>query len=585
MPGSVTPDLPGSASAAPCPACGAGGARPSMTVAGHPFRRCRECRSLFLAAPPADVAGQYEGKGYFVDAGFGPPGDGTFHGYRDYLADRGEITQKFEQVLDHVERLVSPGRLLDVGAGPGFMVAAARDRGWDATGVDLNAWAAEYAREELGVEVRRASLEEAEVGNGELDALCMLDLIEHVTDPHAVLAEAARVLRPGGVLAILTPDAGSPVSRALGGRWPEVQRPPEHVVLFSVTGLAAVLEASGFGVEGWHSIGKRSTVETLLEDLSPAAPALARLARPAVSGTALGRFTLELDPRTKFCLYAVRREEAGASVGRSLQALPGDRRTAPGSRVPVSPPRLPRRAEAIRTTNEAVLAELETLSRARRLGDWMFEQFADAAQGRVLEVGAGIGTFSDRLLAAGVDELVQIEPEPGCAAVLERRYGDDSRVSLLREELPDAPSLSTRAGEFDLVLCQNVLEHIEEHEAAVAAMAAALRPGGELALLVPAHPRLFGPLDVAYGHHRRYTPELLRGVVQSAGLDIERLEPFNALGIPGWWLKNRAGSREIGPHALSAYELAVTAWRPIERRVRPPFGLSLIVRARRHASG
>ena len=561
--------MPAALSAATaCPACGRGGARPAMTVAGHAFGRCPACLSLFLVDPPGEVGGQYEGKAYYVDEGFGPPGAGSFHGYRDYLADREEITRKFVGVLEHMERLVAPGRLVDVGAGPGFLVAAARERGWDATGLDLNAWAAEYAREQVGVDVRCCALEDAQLGDGEADGLTMMDLVEHVGDPHALVGEAARVLRPGGALAILTPDAGSPVSRALGARWPEVQRPPEHIVLFSVAGLSAMLEAHGFRVEGWHWIGKRSTIETLLEDVSPAAPAAARMVRPAVRGRALGRISFELDPRTKFCLYAVRREHPGN-----------------GPRPASAAPRLPRRASALRTTDEAILEELETLSRARRLGDWMFEQFAEVARGRVVEVGAGIGTFSDRLLDAGVSELVQIEPEAGCAAVLEERYRDDPRVRLLREELPASPGLAARAGEFDLVLCQNVLEHIEDDGAAVAAMAAALRPGGELALLVPAHPRLFGALDVAYGHHRRYTPGRARGLVEAAGLELVRLDHFNALGIPGWWVKNRTGARHIGPLALRAYELAVTAWRPLEQRLRPPLGLSLIVRARRPAGG
>ncbi|MBA3298480.1 MAG: methyltransferase domain-containing protein [Thermoleophilaceae bacterium] len=546
-----------------CPACG-GGARAAMEVSGHAFRRCGTCASLFLECPPAEVGAQYEGRGYFVDAGYGPPGGGSFHGYRDYLADRHEITEKFEQILGHVERLVDPGRLLDVGAGPGFMVAAARDRGWDAAGLDLNGWAAAYARDELAVEVRQASLEDAGLGAGELDAVSMLDLIEHVTDPHGLVAEAARVLRPGGVLAILTPDAGSPVSRALGARWPEVQRAPEHIVLFSVEGLAALLRAHGFEVEGWHSTGKRSTAETLFEDLSPAAPAAARLLRPLVRGRALGRLRFELDPRTKLCLYAVRRREGELVAGGK-------------------PRRVPRHAPAVRSTERAVLEELETLARARRLGDWMFEQLAGAARGRVAEVGAGIGTFSERLLAAGVEELLQIEPEPGCAEVLERRFEGDPRVTIAREQLPGSPTLRRRAGEFDLVLCQNVLEHIEDHEGAVAVMAGALRPGGELSLLVPAHPRLFGPLDAAYGHHRRYTKELLSRLVQEAGLEVEGLHHFNALGIPGWWLKNLTGASGIGPLALGAYELAVAAWRPLERRLCPPFGLSLIVRGRRPA--
>jgi SAM-dependent methyltransferase len=196
-------------------------------------------------------------------------------------------------------------------------------------------------------------------------------------------------------------------------------------------------------------------------------------------------------------------------------------------------------------------------------------------------VGAGIGTFSERMLDAGADELLLIEPDDGCAQELERRFGAEPRVQIAREVLPDAPSISERAGASDFVLCQNVLEHIDDDAAATAAMAAALRPGGTLTLLVPAMPRLYGTLDAVYGHWRRYTPEGLRAVVERAGLEVLDLYPFNALGIPGWWLKNRRRSAKIGRLALRAYDAAVIPWRALERQVRPPVGLSLVVHARK----
>jgi len=117
----------------------------------------------------------------------------------------------------------------------------------------------------------------------------------------------------------------------------------------------------------------------------------------------------------------------------------------------------------------------------------------------------------------------------------------------------------------------------------MAAMARALRPGGRLMALVPAHPRLYGSLDRAYGHERRYTPDRLRSIVEGAGLAVERLSYFNALGIPGWWARNRTGARGIGTAPLRAYEALLAAWRPIEDRVDLPFGLSLIAHARRPA--
>ena len=91
-----------------------------------------------------------------------------------------------------------------------------------------------------------------------------------------------------------------------------------------------------------------------------------------------------------------------------------------------------------------------------------------------------------------------------------------------------------------------MLEHIADDHAAMAAMARTLRPGGRLTALVPAHPRLYGPLDRAFGHYRRYTRERLRDVVEAAGLEVERLYSFNLLGVLGWLAKNRTGGGGIG---------------------------------------
>jgi SAM-dependent methyltransferase len=213
----------------------------------------------------------------------------------------------------------------------------------------------------------------------------------------------------------------------------------------------------------------------------------------------------------------------------------------------------------------------------------MFEQVPQPPGRRVLEVGAGIGTFSARLLDAGVERLLLVEPEPACVAELDRRFGSDPRVEVCAEPLPDAPSLRANGATFDFALSQNVLEHVPDDGGALVAMAAALRPGGRLMALVPAHPRLYGSLDRAYGHERRYTRGRLRAIVAAAGLEVERLYSFNALGIPGWWARNLTGARGIGGSSLRAYEALLRASRPIERRVELPVGLSLIVHARRPA--
>jgi SAM-dependent methyltransferase len=227
------------------------------------------------------------------------------------------------------------------------------------------------------------------------------------------------------------------------------------------------------------------------------------------------------------------------------------------------------------------LWDLRNLAAAKRLCDFTVDQFPANVGTSAVEVGAGIGTFSQRLLDKGVDDLLLIEPETACIGELEQRFAGDSRVRISAELLPEAASLAARPASFDFALSQNVFEHIEDDHAAVAAMARGLKPGGVLMALVPAHPRLYGPLDRAYGHYRRYTPERLRSVVESAGLEVERLYRFNALGILGWWAKNRAGAGGIGSSPLRVYEALLAAWRPIEERIDVPVGLSLIVHARR----
>jgi SAM-dependent methyltransferase len=227
------------------------------------------------------------------------------------------------------------------------------------------------------------------------------------------------------------------------------------------------------------------------------------------------------------------------------------------------------------------LYDLEHLARARRLGDWMFAQFEPYVGPRVAEVGPGIGTFSERLLARGVEELLLVEPDGLCAGELDRRFAGDPRVRIVREELPDAPSLATCAGTLDFVLTQNVLEHVDDDAGAATAVAAALAPGGVFGVLVPAHPRLFGSLDRAYGHRRRYTTAAVRRIVAAAGLELVSLRPFNLLGVPGWWLKSRLGRTRLDRRSLAAYEQLVRVWRPVEERLRPPAGLSLVAIARK----
>lgn len=227
------------------------------------------------------------------------------------------------------------------------------------------------------------------------------------------------------------------------------------------------------------------------------------------------------------------------------------------------------------------LWDLHNLAEAHRLVEWTSEIVLSHVHGAVAEVGAGIGTYSERMLALGADPVVLFEPDEACLGVLHSRFGNDVRVTISDELLPGSPLLASRAGQLDCVVSQNVIEHIEDDLGAVQAMAAALRPDGVLSLQVPAHPGLYGGLDRVYGHYRRYTQESLRAVLEGAGLEVIEMRPFNLLGIVGWLVNRNRSEPRVSAPALKVFEGLVVPWRPIEERLRPRWGLSLIAHARR----
>jgi SAM-dependent methyltransferase len=227
------------------------------------------------------------------------------------------------------------------------------------------------------------------------------------------------------------------------------------------------------------------------------------------------------------------------------------------------------------------LWDLHNLAEAHRLVDWTATFVTAHGHGAVAEVGAGIGTYSERLLQRGAKSLLLLEPDEACLGVLRRQFEDDPRVTIAAEGVPGSAALAERAGTLDAIVCQNVIEHIEDDLAAVRAMGAALRPGGVLSLQVPAHESLYGALDRVYGHHRRYTRKTLRRVLEEAGLEVIEMRPFNLLGVAGWLANRNRSAPRVSAFALKVFEAMLALWRPIEDMLRPRWGLSLLAHARR----
>ena len=193
----------------------------------------------------------------------------------DYVEEEAGQRASFGSVLDHVERHVPKGRILDVGCWVGFLLAVAGDRGWqECIGLEPSDFASGFARER-GLDVRQEDLHEADLPLGHFDAVCMGDVLEHLTDTDKALARMRELLAPGGVLVLAVPDAGSRIARVLGKRWWSVI--PTHIHYFTRKSITTMLERSGFEVVEMATDPKSFTIEYYLDKGSGYLPGVSKL--------------------------------------------------------------------------------------------------------------------------------------------------------------------------------------------------------------------------------------------------------------------------------------------------------------------
>jgi SAM-dependent methyltransferase len=222
-------------------------------------------------------------------------------------------------------------------------------------------------------------------------------------------------------------------------------------------------------------------------------------------------------------------------------------------------------------------ATLESLDDGRNYADWIVELLAPHLRGTILEVGAGHGTFTERLASFG--RVVATELSADCVQRLRQRFAGREDVEVVAGDLTSA--LAGRR--FDSAVLINVLEHIADDVGALARLREALAPGGRVLVFVPALDALYSRFDAAIGHHRRYGRAELMTRAYRAGLEVEEIRFVNSLGAAAWWaFATKLGRTPTTRWPVRLYDSVVV---PLLRRVEAswtaPFGQSLLMVARR----
>jgi SAM-dependent methyltransferase len=228
------------------------------------------------------------------------------------------------------------------------------------------------------------------------------------------------------------------------------------------------------------------------------------------------------------------------------------------------------------------------VARRKIIFDWVFRTLADRPAARVLDIGCGTGFNIEQVRARHGGQVVGLD------------LSTDALTFCRSRNLPDlvggdGTCSPFRSASFDVIMALDLVEHLDDDQAALRELARLLRPGGTLIIFAPAFNFLWGLQDDVSHHRRRYTAGELSQKLDRAGLCVAKLSYANMALFPLIW-GGRAALRLFGhdERVVSENDLhpgwsngllqaIFAAERPLLRRVNFPFGVSLLCVAKRRA--
>jgi SAM-dependent methyltransferase len=208
---------------------------------------------------------------------------------------------------------------------------------------------------------------------------------------------------------------------------------------------------------------------------------------------------------------------------------------------------------------------LDALAGANRFNRWMADVVSPYLGSRVLELGAGMGNLT-RHLARRRKWYVATDIDPEHLARLQSLLQHRPNLTTAVCDLTKPSDFEPFRGQMDSIVCLNVLEHVEDDVLALRNIRSALRPDGRAIVLVPQGAGVYGTLDEALGHFRRYSKDELASKMQAAGFLVEGILEFNRATYPGWLLNGRILKRRTFSRLqLSAFDRLVPLWRRVDR--------------------
>lgn len=220
---------------------------------------------------------------------------------------------------------------------------------------------------------------------------------------------------------------------------------------------------------------------------------------------------------------------------------------------------------------------LESMSQAIWYNQWTIKKFSTYLKGEILEVGFGLGSFTQTLTNYG--EVTAIDINTIYLKRIKNRYKHKAKVGFGDIE---AGKYFFKNKKFDSVVCISVLEHIENDKKALKNMFTLLKKSGFLILLVPAHDFLYGEIDKSIRHFRRYNETEIKNLLIEIGFKIKSFRFLNFIGGIGWWISAVLLRNKIVTEGkLRLFNIFAPFILTFEDLLKPKFGTSILVIAQK----
>jgi SAM-dependent methyltransferase len=226
---------------------------------------------------------------------------------------------------------------------------------------------------------------------------------------------------------------------------------------------------------------------------------------------------------------------------------------------------------------DSLTDSLYKLKDVHNYNKWIFENISEGVGHNIIEFGCGLGNITDFLVKEG-NKVTAVDINEEFVKYAAKKYAGNKNVKVMKMDLLK-PDKKIKSAGYDTAILLNVLEHIKDDAGAVRNAASVLGPKGKFLVLVPALQGIYGTMDRAVGHYKRYEKAGLKKLMEDNGFEVKKIFYLNSIGVFGWFINGRILNRkDISSRQAMIFDRIILPFiKPLERFVKPFFGQSLVV--------